>query len=87
MSCGSSLSKEFTPNLGVQIFVPPHFRLGFLKGLVPFAAAKSSQEVPTSGTWPVQGSEELQERVSMWWEDPTEMVVQSQVILDVHRAH
>lgn len=68
--------------------MPPHFRLGFLEGLVfPFAAAKNNQEVTASGTWHVQGSEQPQERVSIWWEDPTKMGVQSQVIFDAHRAY
>jgi len=68
--------------------MPPHFRLGFLEGLVfPFAAAKNNQEVTASGTWHVHGSEQLQERVSVWREDPTKMAVQSQKVFKAHGAH
>lgn len=63
---------------------------GFLGGLVPFAAAEKHQEVAVSGTWHVQGGpglrEVLHEHVLVRQEEPTKMIIQSHVILEVYRA-
>ena len=65
--------------------------VGFPRRLGSLSSSKNNQEVAVSEPWHVQGSPRLRavlhEHILAWQEEPTELVVRRQVILEVYRAH
>lgn len=84
-------SPQFAVTISSEVRQSHKWLSGFLGGSVPFAAAKNNQEVAVSGTWHVQGGPGLgavlHGHVLVRQEEPTKMIIQSHVILDVYRAH